>query len=107
MKKAFKKFLLSPAYPLLLSLYPILTLFTNNIYQLSFSLLLRPLLFSLLIGGLIFLATHLFFSNWYKSAFFASLMIFFLGFYGHIKSFLDSKNMQGAAIYILSSYYNS
>ena len=100
MKKQFERFLLSPAYPVLLSIYPILTLFTANIYQVSFSVLLRPLLFSLLIGALIFQAMQFSFHDWHKSAFFATLAILFLGTYGHIKNFLDAKKVQGASIYI-------
>ncbi|MBT4312445.1 MAG: hypothetical protein HN736_11325 [Anaerolineae bacterium] len=101
MRKHIEAFLLSPAYPLLLSVSPILTLYANNIYQVSFSVLLRPVLFSLLIGVLLFLAMQFFFQEWHKSAFFATIVIFFLGTYGHIKNFLDAKKIQGAPIYIL------
>ena len=101
MKKQFENFLLSPIYPLLLSVYPILTLFTTNIYEISFSVLLRPLFFSFLVGVLIFGGMQVFFHDWHKSAFFATVVIFFLGFYGHVKSFLDAKEVSGAFIYIL------
>ena len=101
MKKQIERFLLSPVYPLLLSIYPILTLFSNNIYQLSFSFLPRPFLFSIFIGIAIFWGTKLFFTEWHKSAFFATLVILFFGFFGHIKNFLEAKEVQGASLYIL------
>lgn len=101
MKKAFEKFLLSPIYPLLLSVYPILTLFSNNIYQLSFSFLLRPFFVSVFMGIVIFWGAKLFFKTWHKSAFFAMLAILFFGFYGHIKNFLEAKEVQGASLYVL------
>jgi hypothetical protein len=100
-KKQFERFLLSPAYPLFLSIYPILTLFTNNIYQLSFSFLLRPFLISVFVATLIFGGAKLFFRAWHKSAFFATLVVLFFGFYGHIKNLLDAKEVRGASLYIL------
>ena len=100
MKKQIERFLLSPVYPLLWSIYPILTLFSNNIYQLNFSFLPRPFLFSVFIGIVIFGGTKLFFSTWHKSAFFAMLVILFFGFYGHIKNFLEAKEVSGASLYV-------
>ena len=100
MKKQIERFLLSPVYPLLWSIYPILTLFSNNIYQLNFSFLPRPFLFSVFIGIVIFGGTKLFFATWHKSAFFAMLVILFFGFYGHIKNFLEAKEVSGASLYV-------
>ena len=102
MEKRLEKFLLSPVYPILLSIYPILTLFSANTYQSSFSVLYRPFLLSLLAGILLLGIMKGLFREWHKSALFATLGIFFLGFYGHIRNFLVGKNVQGASIYILS-----
>ena len=104
MKKQFERFLLSPAYPVLLSIYPILTLFTANTYQTSYLVLLRPFLLSLLIGLLLFGAMKFFFREWHKSAFFTTFGISFLATYGHIENFLIAKNVQGASIYILVAW---
>ena len=96
--------MLSPAYPILLSIYPILTLFAANTYQISYLVLLRPFLLSLLIGLLLFAAMKLLFREWHKSAFFTTLGISFLATYGHIQNFLIAKKVQGASTYIFIAW---
>ncbi len=104
MKEQFERFLLSPAYPLLFSVYPILTLFAANIYQISYIVFFRPFLVSFLVGILLLGIMKLLFSEWHKAAFFATMGILFLATYGHVENFLVNKEVQNATAYILIAW---
>lgn len=78
---ALKKF---PWYYLLLGLYPLLFLWANNKMEISPSIVLRPLLFTLLGISLLFGILYIFFRNPDKTALLGSFLLIFFFSYGHI-----------------------
>lgn len=70
-----------PFHPILLALFPTISLFTHNLGQVTVSELPKPLIASLSIGALIFLAAMLLYRNASKAAVLTSLiLILFFGF---------------------------
>ena len=104
MKLKIEKFLLSPAYPLLFSIYPILVLYSTNMYQVSFLVLFRPLLISVGMALLLFGAIKLIFHEWHKSALVTTLLIFFFLTFEHIENFLENKNVVGSPAYVFAGW---
>ncbi len=104
MKKKFEAFLLSPAYPFLLGLYPILNLYSTNSDQLRYTVLFRPLLLSLLLILLLFIIFKFLFYRWHKAAFFAFFLILFFITYGHIDLFLQDRKISNAFFYIFTGW---
>lgn len=104
MKNKIEWFLQSPSYPILLSIYPVLTLFSTNTYQVSIAVLFRPLVIFAIFSVLLFGGMRLIFREWHKAAFVTALILLFLTSFGHIENFLENKNVRGAPYYIFSGW---
>lgn len=73
-----------PWYFIVFSAYPVLALLAFNIGQVKLGSGWRPLLLSVLLGGLLFLLTFLFMRDVYRAAFLTTLLLALFFSYGHI-----------------------
>ena len=70
--------------PFLLSIQPVLHLFSLNATELNFSEILRSLLVSLLFGSFVLSLAYLFLRDWRKSSLIASLFLFLFFLFGDL-----------------------
>jgi hypothetical protein len=84
----FEKFLLSPAYFLLFSAYPVMTLFANNVFQVDDLVFVRPLIALIMLSALLALVFFIFLGSWQKSAIIVSVFLIFFTSYGHVENML-------------------
>lgn len=82
--KLFQRWFSIPWYFIVFSAYPVLSLLATNIGQVKIGSGLRPLLVSVLLGGLLFLAVYLFLRDVYRAAFLATLWMALFFSYGHV-----------------------
>ena len=80
-----------PWYPFALSTYPVLKLLVENTGQVGLDAGIRPLLASLLFGGILFFLIWLFTRQVYRAAFLAALWLVLFFSYGHIYIYIDEK----------------
>jgi hypothetical protein len=80
-----------PWYPLAISAYPVLKLLVANIGEVGPDAGVRPLLISVLFGGLLFLILWIFFRRGHKAAFLTALWLALFFSYGHFYIYLDEK----------------
>ena len=83
--------------PLLLSIQPVLHLFSINVAELSFSEILRPLLVSLLFGLIVFGVTFLFFRDWRRASLVASLFLVLFFLFGDAAVWISESFALGPA----------
>jgi hypothetical protein len=75
---------MKPWHPLLVAVFPVLSLYSSNLYETSFVDLLAPLLAVLLFAALIWGVTRLIYEGWQRAAVATSMiLVFFMG-YGYI-----------------------
>lgn len=93
MKKLFIKFFNDPWYPIAISAYPVLALLSANVGQVQPSAGIRPLLVSVVFGGLLFFIIWLFVSSRqaHKAAFLTTLLLTLFFTYGHAYIYIDEK----------------
>ena len=80
-----------PWYPIAISAYPVLALMAANAGQVELDTVVRPLLLSILFGGLLFLITWLFFRQAHRAAFLTALWLALFFSYGHLYIYVDEK----------------
>lgn len=80
-----------PWYPFAISAYPVLKLLAANIGEVGLDAGIRPLLISLLLGGVLFLILWLVFRRAHKAAFLTALWLALFFSYGHLYMELDEK----------------
>lgn len=89
----------TPLYPLLLSIFPILSLASYNIHEIFVSAMVRPLIASLLFGmilyGLIFLVTR----EIHRAALIASILLLFFFAYGHFYDAVEDITISGVSLF--------
>ncbi len=73
-----------PVHPILLSIYPILFLYTNNISLIAIDHIYLPVVLSVSATILIWLIINLLIKNRYKSSVITSLIVILFFSYGHI-----------------------
>ena len=78
-----------PWYPLALSAYPVLALLAVNTGQVDLEAGIRPLLASILFGGLLFFLLWLIVRQVYRAAFLAALWVALFFSYGHVHIYVD------------------
>jgi hypothetical protein len=83
--------------PVLLSIQPVLHLFSINIAELSFSEILRPLLIALLLGLMVLGMTFLFFRDWRRASLVASLFLVLFFLFGDIAAWISGVFLLGPA----------
>lgn len=82
-------------HPFLFGFYPILALLAHNVMQVSLYSALRPLLFSLLLAGLLWGLFSLLMKDRYRAALAASLTLFLVFSYGHIYNLIEDIHLGG------------
>ena len=80
-----------PWYPFAISAYPVLKLLAANAGQVGLDAVVRPLLASVLFGGLLFFILRLFLRRGHRAAFLTALWLALFFSYGHIYIYLDEK----------------
>ena len=80
-----------PWYFIVFSAYPVLTLLASNIGQVKIRSGLRPLVMSILIGGVLFLLLRLVLKDAYRAAFLSTLWMVLFFSYGHVYTKLIEK----------------
>jgi len=88
-----KSILSVPFHPFVLAIYFPLTLFYLNIEEAVFSSTERALFFTSVFSVIAFLVARLFFKDWRKAAFLASLLIFLFFTYGHLQNLAQNVTL--------------
>ena len=89
--QTLSKGLAVPWYPLAISAYPVLTLLATNAGQVGMDAAVRPLIVSLLFGGVLFLLLWFILRQVHKAAFLAALWLALFFSYGHVHIYIDEK----------------
>ena len=87
----YKRVFNYPWYPIAITAYPVLALLSANTGQVSSVVVVRPLIASLIFGGLLFFIVWLFFRDVYKAAFLTALLLTLFFTYGHAYIAIDEK----------------
>jgi hypothetical protein len=85
----------APVYPFLIAIYPILALAARNIHEISVAVIWRPMLASLLLGGLVLGLSGLLLHNWHRAALLSSIVLLLILSYGQVYDVLESVKMPG------------
>lgn len=91
-----KKF---PYYPVLLAIFPILSLTSYNIREIFISAMFRPLVASLLLGIIVYSLAYLFSKDIHRAALVSSVILLFLLAYGHLYDAVEDWTVGGAAVF--------
>ena len=91
-----KKF---PLYPILFSIFPVLSLAGYNIDEISLDVIWRPLLTSLLMGALLFGFAKLIFRDWGRAALAVSLILFLFFIYGQVYNVLEDVTFGNMSLF--------
>ncbi len=91
MKKALTSFYNTPWYPIAISVYPVLALFTTNTGEIQPNAVVRPLLASVLFGVFLFFIVWLFARQVHKAAFLTTLWLSLFFTFGHAYIYIDEK----------------
>ncbi len=92
MKHVVSNWFSKPWYPILISAYPVLALLSANTGQVRPNAALRPLLASIVFGGLLFFISWIFLHRQaHKAAFLTTLLLALFFTYGHAYIYIDEK----------------
>lgn len=91
----FERVAAGPLHTFLFACYPVLALLSANLMEISPALSIRPLLFSLALGGGLLLLGWLVLRRWAQASLFASLTILALFSYGHLYTSLEPVHVLG------------
>ena len=80
-----------PWYPIAIGAYPVLALLSTNVGQVQNSAGMRPLLLSILFGGILYALVWLFLRQAHKAAFLTSLWLALFFSFGHSYIAIDEK----------------
>ncbi len=81
-----------PFYPLILALFPALALLLNNRTEVDLDVVFRPVLFSILLAGVVFvLAFLLIRRDWHRAALFAGVTLILFFSYGHVFNLVQAS----------------
>src|SRR5512138_1460552 len=88
-----------PYYPLLIAIFPILSLTSHNILQIFVSAMFRPLIASLLLGVIVYGLAYLLTKNIHRAALISSIVLLFFFAYGHIYDAVEDWTIGGAVLF--------
>src|SRR5690349_7474991 len=88
-----------PLYPILFSIFPVLSLAGYNIDEVSLDVIWRPLLISLLIGTVLFGFARLIFRDWDRAALAVSIILFLFFIYGQVYSVLEDVTFGDVSLF--------
>ncbi len=83
-RRKFDSWVRLPWYVILLAVYPVLALAAVNVSQIRLGVVVRPLMLSLLASLVLWGSLYLYFKDWSRAAFLASLLILLFYAYGHV-----------------------
>ncbi|MGD0612384.1 MAG: hypothetical protein ABSB41_12800 [Anaerolineales bacterium] len=86
-----KKIIWIPCYPFLLALFPALALLSHNITQVKYLAALRPVIFSFLAAGLLFLIFRLLYRSAHRAAFVVAAWMLLFFTYGQVYDTIWAK----------------
>lgn len=89
----------SALYPILFSIFPVLSLAAHNIDEISLDVIFRPLLVSLFVGAVLFGLMKLIFGDWGRAALAASVTLFFFFTYGQVYNLLEDVTFAGLSLF--------
>ena len=84
-----------PIYPFLFSIFPPLALLANNITEVEYQVIIRPLLISLGLSVVLFFSLRLISRDWHKAALLTGLILVLLYSYGQVYDFLQNHPVFG------------
>ena len=88
-----------PLYPILFSIFPVLSLTAYNIDEISLDVVLRPLLVSLLLGALLFGLARWILRDWYRAALAVLTILFLFFIYGQVYNLLEDVTFGNVSIF--------
>jgi hypothetical protein len=88
-----------PLYPLLISIFPILSLASFNIQEIFISAMVRPLLASLIFGMIVYGIAYLVTKDIHRAALISSVILLFFFAYGHGYDALEDITVSGIALF--------
>jgi hypothetical protein len=88
-----------PLYPILFSIFPVLSLAAHNIDEISLDVVFRPLLVSLLVGVTLFGLAKLIFRDWARAALAVSLILFLFFIYGQIYNVSEDVTFRDISLF--------
>lgn len=88
-----------PFYPLVFSVFPVLSLAAHNVGEISLDVVFRPLILSFLLCAVIFGVTWLFLRDWSRSALVVLVILFLFFSYGQIYNALESLTFSNIFIF--------
>ena len=88
-----------PIHPFLFALYPILALLGINVAEVDLGSGVRPLLFSLLLAGLLMSVLYLIYRDWRRAALVTTLFLILFYSYGHLYILLKGVNVNGIYLF--------
>jgi hypothetical protein len=88
-----------PLYPILFSIFPVLSLAAYNIDEISLDVIFRPLLVSLLAGVILFGLAKLIFRDWGRAALAVLVALFFFFIYGQVYNLLEDVTFGDVSLF--------
>jgi hypothetical protein len=88
-----------PLYPILFSIFPVLSLAAHNIDEISLDVIARPLLVALLAGLILFGFARALFRDWNRAALAVMLILFFFFIYGQIYNLFKDVTFNGISLF--------
>jgi len=88
-----------PYYPLLISVFPILSLASYNIHEIFVSAMFRPLIASLLLGVVVYGLTYLVARNIHRAALVSSIILLLFFAYGHLYDAVEDLTIAGMTLF--------
>jgi hypothetical protein len=88
-----------PLYPILFSIFPVLSLAAYNIDEISLDVIPRPLFLSLLAGLILFGLAKLIFRDWDRAALAGLVVLFFFFIYGQVYNILEDATFGGISLF--------
>ena len=88
-----------PVYPILFSIFPVLSLAGYNMDEISLDVIWRPLLVSLVAGALLFGIAGAIFRDWDRAALAALIVLFFFFLYGQVYNVLEDVTLGDVSLF--------
>lgn len=88
-----------PLYPFLIGIYAVLTLFSENISEVSVNVIWRPLVVLTLCAGILLILLRGFTKDWQKSGLILSYLLLLFLTYGHVYDFLKGISVDGFHVF--------
>ena len=101
MKKTIQNIFKKPFYPFLISMYPVLAIYANNVDEARADVIFRPLLIFLAGALTLFLLFRLILRDWHRSAFATSMWLILFSTYGHVIAAIKDKGFHISSNLIL------